>query len=101
MRRDIQFVSRLLVPGLAVAGSAFAQDGQDWSEPVPPFRVAGNWYYVGSKGQANYLVPLVESGGKSDFHQGKTPASLYGPAKVDHVLDDREEVKPAQGTSMD
>lgn len=44
MRRDIQFASRLLVPVLALAGSAFAQDGQHWSEPFPPFRVAGNVY---------------------------------------------------------
>lgn len=50
MRRDIQLASRLLVPGLSAAGTAFAQNGQDWSEPFPPFRVAGNWYYVGSKG---------------------------------------------------
>ena len=38
-------------------------------------------------------VPVVESGGKSDFHYGKTPASLYRPTKVDHVLYDGEEVK--------
>ena len=56
MRRDIQFASRLLLPVLALAGSAFAQDGPDWSEPFPPFRVAGNLYYVGTKGLANYLV---------------------------------------------
>jgi metallo-beta-lactamase class B len=161
MRRDIQFASRLLVPVLALAGSAFAQDGQDWSEPFPPFRVAGNLYYVGTKGLANYLVatpqgnilinsdleanvpmikasieklgfrfkdtkillishahwdhdagsamikdmtgatymvmdadvPVVESGGKSDFHYGNNPASLYRPTKVDHVLHDGEEVK--------
>lgn len=46
----------LLVPVLALAASAFAQDGQDWSEPFPPFRVAGSLYYVGTKGLANYLV---------------------------------------------
>lgn len=28
----------------------------DWMEPFPPFRIAGNLYYVGSKGLANYLI---------------------------------------------
>ena len=38
-------------------GSAFAQaNAPDWTEPFPPFRIAGNLYYVGSKGLANYLV---------------------------------------------
>ena len=56
MCREIHFASRLLVPVLALAGSAFAQDGHDWSEPFPPFRVAANLYYGGTKGLANYLV---------------------------------------------
>ncbi len=33
-----------------------AQNSPDWTEPFPPFRIAGNLYYVGSKGLANYLV---------------------------------------------
>jgi metallo-beta-lactamase class B len=33
-----------------------AQNSPDWTEPFPPFRVAGNLYYVGSKGLANYLI---------------------------------------------
>jgi metallo-beta-lactamase class B len=28
----------------------------DWTEPFPAFRIAGNLYYVGSKGLANYLI---------------------------------------------
>jgi len=28
----------------------------DWTEPFPPFKIAGNLYYVGSKGLANYLI---------------------------------------------
>ena len=133
----------------------------DWIEPLPPFKIAGNLYYVGSKGLANYLittpeghilinsdmeenvplirasveklgfkltdikillishahwdhdgasdtiktltgakymvmdadVPVVESGGKSDFQYGNDPKSLYKPTKVDRVLHDGEEVK--------
>ena len=35
---------------------ASAQASPDWTEPFPPFRIAGNLYYVGSKGLASYLV---------------------------------------------
>jgi metallo-beta-lactamase class B len=35
---------------------AFAQQAADWTEPFPPFKIAGNLYYVGSKGLANYLI---------------------------------------------
>jgi metallo-beta-lactamase class B len=38
-------------------------------------------------------VPVVESGGKSDFQYGSTPAYLYQPAKVDRILHDGDEVK--------
>jgi len=157
------FVLKVLLATLlivmAFVGSAAAQD--DWTEPFPPFRIAGNLYYVGSKGLANYLittpqghilinsdleanVPLirasveklgfkfsdikillishahwdhdagsalikqitgasymvmdadvsvVESGGKSDFQYGSTPAFLYKATKVDRVLHDGDEVK--------
>jgi metallo-beta-lactamase class B len=154
----------LLVALLAVmifAGSAAGQDPPDWLEPFPPFRIAENLYYVGSKGLANYLittpqghilinsdleasvplirasveklgfkftdikilllshahwdhdagsalikkltgarymvmdadVPVVESGGKSDFQYGNTPSNLYPATKVDRVLHDGDEVK--------
>jgi metallo-beta-lactamase class B len=38
------------------ASTLHAQVAPDWSEPFPPFRIAGNLYYVGSKGLANYLI---------------------------------------------
>lgn len=40
----------------SVAGSLRAQNPADWTEPFPPFRVAGNLYYVGSKDLASYLI---------------------------------------------
>jgi metallo-beta-lactamase class B len=40
---------------LAVATGLFAQD-PSWTEPFPPHRIAGNLYYVGSRGLAAYLV---------------------------------------------
>ena len=45
-----------LVMVVGAAGSVYAQDPPEWTEPFPPFRIAGNLYYVGSKGLANYLV---------------------------------------------
>ena len=41
-----------------LAGIACGASAQlpDWTEPFPPFRIAGNLYYVGSKGLASYLV---------------------------------------------
>jgi metallo-beta-lactamase class B len=38
-------------------------------------------------------VPVVESGGTTDFQYGKTPGNQYPPAKVDHVLHDGDQVK--------
>jgi len=149
---------RLVLPFVIV--TVFAQQPPDWTEPFPPFKIAGNLYYVGSKGLANYLiatphghilinsdleanvplirdsieklgfkfsdvrillishahwdhdagsaaikrltgaqymvmdadVPVVESGGKSDFNYGKDASTLYAPTKVDRVLHDRDTV---------
>jgi len=39
-----------------LAGALRAQVSPDWTEPFPPFRIAGNLYYVGSKGLASYLI---------------------------------------------
>jgi metallo-beta-lactamase class B len=154
--------------GLAVAiacalavGRAEAQNAKDWTEPMAPFRIADNLYYVGSKGLASYLVttpkghilinsdleasvpllqdsvakagfkfadvkillishahwdhdagsaaikkatgatymvmdadvPVVESGGKTDFQYNSKPEWLYPATKVDRVLHDGDEVK--------
>jgi metallo-beta-lactamase class B len=156
----LRFVVRawLLVAGVT---SVAAAQSPDWTEPFPPFHIAGNVYYVGSKGLATYLittpqghilinsdleanvpmikasieqlgfklgdvkvllishahwdhdagsakikaltgatymvmdadVPVVESGGKTDFHYGSDTSTLYAPTKVDRVLHDGEEVK--------
>lgn len=41
---------------MLVGGSLSAQTPPDWKEPVPPFRIAGNVYYVGTKDLASYLI---------------------------------------------
>jgi metallo-beta-lactamase class B len=150
-----------LLAVMAFPGNVVAQNNPGWTEPFPPFHIAGNLYYVGSKGLANYLittsrghilinsdleanvplirasveklgfkfsdikillishahwdhdagsaiikqitgarymvmdadVPVVESGGKSDFQYGSVITSLYQPTKVDRVLHDGDEVR--------
>ncbi|HEY2546836.1 MAG TPA: subclass B3 metallo-beta-lactamase [Candidatus Acidoferrum sp.] len=56
MRKSISIVSGVFILIVAVAGVPLAQASPDWTEPFPPFRIAGNLYYVGSKGLANYLI---------------------------------------------
>jgi len=45
-----------LLSVIGFAGNLHAQANADWTEPFPPFRIAGDLYYVGSKGLANYLI---------------------------------------------
>ena len=157
----LAFLVRSLLVFLGVAATAAAQASPEWTEPFPAFHIAGNIYYVGSKGLATYLittpqghilinsdleanvpmikssieqlgfkfsdvkvllishahwdhdagsaklkaltgakymvmdadVPVVESGGKSDFHYGADISTLYPPTKVDRVLHDGDEVE--------
>lgn len=54
MRRPMLCQSFILA--ICVCSSAFSQANPEWTETFPPFRIAGNLYYVGSKGLANYLI---------------------------------------------
>lgn len=158
LRMSIALLGALIV---LIASAVALRAQSDWTEPFPPFKIAGNLYYVGSKGLANYLittpkghilinsdmeenvplirasveklgfkltdikmllishahwdhnaasdtikkltgakymvmdgdVPVVESGGKTDFQYGNVPSSVYTPTKVDRVLHDGDEVK--------
>src|ERR1700730_8438141 len=56
MRQNIRIVFFALIIVLAGAGGVFGQADPSWTEPFPPFHIAGNLYYVGSKGLANYLI---------------------------------------------
>lgn len=55
-RRAAIVLSATLLAIMSFAGNLAAQTPSDWTEPFPPFRIAGNLYYVGSKGLANYLI---------------------------------------------
>jgi metallo-beta-lactamase class B len=157
---------RLCIAAFGFASCLAAQGSPEWSQPFPPHRVAGNVYYVGTKGLASYLivtsqgnilinsslessvpmiresveklgfrfsdvkillishahwdhcagsarvkeltgarymvmdadVPVVESGGKTDFQYGNSSGSLFPVAKVDRTLHDGDEVKLGDAT---
>jgi metallo-beta-lactamase class B len=151
----------LMLVGSMMAVAATSMQDPAWTTPFPPYRIAGNLYYVGSRDLASYLivtpegdilinsslesspalikksveqlgfkfsdvkillishahwdhaagsaevkkltgakymvmdtdVPVIESGGRKDFHYGKSPDDWYPPAKVDRVLHDGSEVR--------
>lgn len=56
MRKNVAILSSVMILTLALAGGAFAQQSGPNFEPFPPFHIAGNLYYVGTKGLANYLI---------------------------------------------
>ena len=56
MRQNFWITSGVFILVLAIAVCVFAQANPEWTEPFPPFRIADNLYYVGSKGLATYLV---------------------------------------------
>ena len=48
----------IMIALMVTANNAPVQN--DWTEPFPAFRIAGNLYYVGSKGLASYLITTPE-----------------------------------------
>jgi metallo-beta-lactamase class B len=49
-------VSILVLLNLLFALHAAAAPNPEWTRPFPPFRIAGNLYYVGSEDLASYLI---------------------------------------------
>ena len=45
---------------LILTALTYGQNTANWTEPFPPFKIAGNLYYVGSKDLASYLVVTSE-----------------------------------------
>lgn len=103
MQKSIALFSfGLLLCLAAFACATPAQDPPDWTEPFPPFRIAGNLYYVGTRGLASYLittpqgnilinsdveadVPLIQASiEKLGFHFKDTKILLISHAHWDH-----------------
>lgn len=98
---DKRSLMRVMALAAVLASCAFAQT-PDWTEPFQPFRIAGNLYYVGSKGLASYLVvtpagnilinssleasvPLIQASvEKLGFHFADTKILLISHAHWDH-----------------
>jgi metallo-beta-lactamase class B len=58
-KRIVGVHAALLIATLAasaVRSAPLRAQSPDWTEPFPPFHIAGNLYYVGSKGLANFLI---------------------------------------------
>lgn len=54
--RKIAFFLALTVPFACAAQLWAAPPNPEWTKPFPPFRIAGNLYYVGSADLASYLI---------------------------------------------
>src|SRR5687767_6708287 len=62
MRHPVKTLS-FAVPLLAVAAAALAQAdpvSRSWNQPVEPFRIAGNLYYVGASDVTSFLITTRE-----------------------------------------
>jgi len=55
----LTIATRCVVPVLFALGM-MAQNARSWSEPFPPHRIAGNLYYVGTRGLASFLIATPE-----------------------------------------
>lgn len=61
MRLDLRrCVATAAVLVLGASGASRSAIDPEWTQPFEPFRIAGNLYYVGSKGLASYLVTTPE-----------------------------------------
>ena len=54
--RNLWIIISVFLAFISATGSAFAQNPPEWTAPFPPFRIAGNLYYVGGKDLTSYLV---------------------------------------------
>jgi metallo-beta-lactamase class B len=56
VKRDRYAILATIVLLLSFSGSALSNDNLEWLQPFPPFLIAGNLYYVGSRDLASYLI---------------------------------------------
>ena len=61
-----------LVVVIGAAGTPDAQANDGYTAPFPPFKIAGNLYYVGSRGLANCLITTRRSTSLSKVTLRKT-----------------------------
>src|SRR5436190_7282856 len=101
-RKEVNMIKRSLLLLFVSAGPLLAQQNPDFHREFPPFKIAGNLYYVGTADLAVYLVNtpqgniLINSDFKEDvpaikksieqlgFKYGDTKIILISHAHGDH-----------------
>lgn len=101
----------ILFASIACAARLHAAQNPDWTRPFPPFRIAGNLYYVGSADLASYLivtpqglilinsslessVPLIEKSVEQlGFHFSDVKILLISHAHGDHCAGSAQVIK--------
>jgi metallo-beta-lactamase class B len=105
------FLCLILFLSLASAAQLHAAQDPAWTRPFPPFRIAGNLYYVGSADLASYLVvtpqglilinssleasvPLIEKSVEQlGFHFSDIKILLISHAHGDHCAGSAQIIK--------
>jgi metallo-beta-lactamase class B len=100
--RRVALISAVFLAALLFTLSLTAQPRPEWTRPFPPFRIAGNLYYVGSEDLASYLVvtpkgdilinsnlesspPLIQKSVEAlGFHMSDIKILLISHAHYDH-----------------
>jgi metallo-beta-lactamase class B len=101
MRRHSALI--LAIVSLSLIAAAATPNSPDWTEPFPPHHIAGNIYYVGTRGLASFLittpkghilinsdlestVPMIrDSVEKLGFHFSDVKILLISHAHFDHA----------------
>ena len=73
--RRFVFVMALLA-GLPLAAQSKAFESSSWTKPFPPFRIAGNLYYVGSEDLAAYLIVTPQGNILINSNLASSPALI-------------------------
>ena len=99
-------------------GSAHADTNSDWTTPLPPFQIADNLYYVGSRDLASYLIvtpmgnilinanletspPQIRSSiERLGFKYADTKILLNGQAHFDHMAGSAEVLRETHARNM-
>lgn len=71
----VAIVSLLALAGLA--RTSFAEMKPDWTTPLPPFHIAGNLYYVGSRDLASYLITTPDGDILINSNLQTSPAQIH------------------------
>ena len=70
----VALASLIVLVGLAQA--SFAEMHPDWTAPLPPFHIAGNLYYVGSRDLASYLIVTPDGNILINSNLQSSPAQI-------------------------